>query len=328
MGDAWGRPLRADVPVSCVLDAHVHSPILRSAGEANEYLRGLLSMGLGGAVILGIPPSRDVLSRITLEDVAEEYERNADLVRKFASEISSELTPESLYLTAERFLEGYCQFRRHSEISALSNFELLYPANLSIPPDDLKGALEEALRRGFGGFKVISTFFLRRLDDPAVEAVLEVAESEDVPVTVHTGCDPGIWELPKYCKYGDPSRLDPLLARHRGVRVVLAHAGSYSAIAPGVFIEEALDLVRRYPEVYADTAALPPGLVEMVLRDFPRGKVMYGSDYPAVAEEDPRRYLEDVFLTLESAGHGTAELEDFSRAVAERVFSVECSEWP
>jgi hypothetical protein len=48
MGDAWGRPLRADVPVSCVLDAHVHGPILNSPAEVNEYLRELISIGLGG----------------------------------------------------------------------------------------------------------------------------------------------------------------------------------------------------------------------------------------------------------------------------------------
>ncbi len=327
MGDAWGRPLRADVPVPCVLDAHVHSPILGSPAEANEYLRGLLSMGLGGAVILGIPPTRELLSTVTLDDVSNEYERNRDLVERFAAAVSSKLTPEALYLTAERFIDGYCQFKRHSEISALSNFELLYPANLSLGTDELARSLEEALRRGFGGFKVISTFFFKRLDDPAVETVLEVADSDDVPVTVHSGCDPGIWELPKYCKYGDPSRLDPILSRHRNVRVILAHAGSYSAIAPGVFMEEALDLARRYPEVYADTAALPPELAEMVLRDFPRGKVMYGSDYPAVADEDPRRYMEDVFLTMESAGHPESELEEYAQGTAGRVFSIECSDW-
>jgi hypothetical protein len=327
MGDAWGRPLRADVPVSCVLDAHVHSPILNSPAEVNEYLRELISIGLGGAVILGIPPSRDLLRGVTMDDVTREYERNSDIIHRLAAAISDELTPESLYLTAERFLDSFCQFKRHSEISALSNFELLYPVNLSLEGEELRKALDGALDRGFGGFKVISTFFFKRLDDPAVEAVLEVAEERDVPVTVHAGCDPGIWELPRFCKYGDPSRLDGPLGRHRGARVVIAHAGGYSAIAPGVFMEEALELARKYREVHADTAALPPELVEMALRDFPPGKVMYGSDYPAVAGEDPRRYLEEVFLTLESAGHPASELEDFSHGSAERVFSIECSGW-
>ena len=316
--------MRADVPVSCVIDSHVHMPMLKERGEVNSYIRGLVDSGIGGAVILGIPPFRDLLATVSIDEVKAEHERVRGIIEKLASDIMDQLEPEALYISAVRLAESFCSFRRHPEVAAMSNFTVMYPANLSLGPDELKGELERAISMGFRGFKVISTLFMKYLNSPQVDAVLEVAEDKGVPVVVHGGCDPGIWELPRYCKYGDPSKLADPLREHRDVTVVVAHAGGYSAIAPGVFFEETLQLSRDFPGVYVDTSALPPQLVPVVLRDFPQGRVLYGSDYPAVSNSSLREYLEEVFTSLLTSGFSRRQLEGYAHEVAEGLFRVSC----
>ncbi|MGC8566829.1 MAG: amidohydrolase family protein [Caldisphaera sp.] len=316
--------MKADIPVSCIIDAHVHSPVMKSAKEANEYLRKLIASGIGGAVILGIPPFRDLLVKIQYDDVLKEYDRTKYLIDKFAGEIKDFLTPENLFLMAHQISESFCQFKKHQEISALSNFTVLFPANLSLEPDVLSSILEKSINEGFKGFKIISTIFLKHLDDPSVEATIEVANEKGLPVTIHGGCDPGIWELPKYCKYGDTSRLDPILRKYRDAKIIIAHAGGYSAIAPGVFMDETLELSKKYQNVYVDTSALPVQLIPIVMKDFPIDKIMYGSDYPAVSNSDPKLYMEDVFLTLLSHGISRKNLEKYAHENAELIFNIEC----
>ena len=316
--------LKVDAPVECVIDAHVHMPLLRSTKEVNDYIKGLVTAGVRGAVIIGIPPFKDVLSGITLDEVVKEHERVRPLIEKYAADLMDQLQPEALYLSAVRLAEEFCTFSRHPQLSAMSNFAPVFPANLSLPPDDLASVLEAAAARGFRGFKVISTLFLQHLDSPQVGAVLEVAEERGLPVVVHGGCDPGIWELPRFCKYGDPSRLEAHLRDHRDATVIIAHAGGYSAIAPGVFFEETLALARSFSNVYVDTSALPPALVTYVLRDFPQDRVLFGSDYPAVSNSDLRQYVEEVFLHVMEARPPKKVLESYSHGLAESIFKLSC----
>ncbi|PMP92486.1 MAG: metal-dependent hydrolase [Caldisphaera sp.] len=316
--------MRADIPVSCIIDAHVHSPVMKNTKEVNEYLRKLVDSGIGGAVILGIPPFRDLLLKVSYDDILKEYDRTKYLIEKFAGEVKDFLTPENLYFMAHQISEAFCQFIKHQEISALSNFTVLFPANLSLEPDALSTILERSTREGFKGFKIISTLFFKYLNDPSVEATIEIANAKGLPVTIHGGCDPGIWELPKFCKYGDPSKLDPILKKYRDAKIIIAHAGGYSAIAPGVFMDETLELVKKYENVYIDTSALPTQLIPLIMKDFPINRIMYGSDYPAVSNSNPKEYMEDVFLTLLSNGISKSNLEKYSHENAESVFNIEC----
>lgn len=320
----WVVYLKADIPVSCIIDAHVHSPVMKNTNEVNEYLRKLINSGIGGAVILGIPPFKDLLLKVSYDEVLAEYERTKYLIEKFAEEVKDFLTPENLYIMAHQISESFCHFIKHQELSALSNFTVLFPANLSLEPDALSTILERSLNEGFKGFKIISTLFFKHLDDPSVEATIAVANEKGLPVTIHGGCDPGIWELPKFCKYGDPSKLDRFLSKYKDAKIIIAHAGGYSAIAPGVFMDETLELVKKYQNVYIDTSALPPQLIPIIMKDFPIDRIMYGSDYPAVSNSDPKNYMEDVFLTLLSHGISRKELEKYSHENAESIFNIEC----
>ena len=316
--------LRADVPVSCVIDAHVHMPALKAPADVNRYVRGLVEAGVGGAVIIGIPPFKEVVAGISIDDVRAEHERVRHLIERYAAEVAEQLEPEALYLNTVRLAESFCTFARHSQVAAMDSFAAVFPVNMLLGRDELAAQLEEAASRGFRGFKIISTLFMQPLNSEAVDVALEVAEERGLPVVVHGGCDPGIWELPRYCKYGDPSKLEGPLRSHRDATVIVAHAGGYSAIAPGVFFEETLQLARRFPNVLVDTSALPPSLAAMVVRDFPEGRVMYGSDYPAVSNAGLREYMEEVFLRVASLGLGRERLERYAHGLASEVFKVSC----
>ncbi|MCE4602848.1 MAG: amidohydrolase family protein [Desulfurococcales archaeon] len=306
-------------PRTCVIDAHTHSP--GGPRGIRGLVRRLRSSGAHAAVILGIPPLKP--PSIPMDEVVREHARAEGLIRKYAPWIAEALSPESLMASTillTRSLQPLCQALG----TGRGDYTILAGVNLGMEGEDLAKWLHNALDRGAGGFKVISTLQLRYLDDPSMRIVLEVAEKRGVPVVVHAGCDPGIWELPAFCRYGDPSRLEGLLREHRDAVIVIAHAGGYSAIAPGVFTEEALHLARRFNGVRVDTSALPPELAAYVASTLPKGKVLYGTDYPVVDGLDPGAYLREVYTILRTRGVSRERLEAYLHGAAEEVFGVKC----
>ncbi len=304
-----------------MVDAHTHLP-LEPPREPDQLLGELARAGVGGAVILGVPPAREVLERVGFDDVVREYERARGVIERYASSLAELLRPEALYISVVDLLRRYgtlCSYPPRGR-----GYVILAAADLSLEPDVLAERLERLAGDGYAGFKVISTLQFRFLDSPQVEAVLDVAESRGLAVVVHAGCDPGIWELPRYCRYGDPSRLGPLLERHRDVPVVIAHMGGYSAIAPGVFTQEAVELARRFPNVYLDTSAVPGFLVKRVAQAVPRGRILFGTDYPVVDYGDVVTLRLVVERSLRSAGYNSAEVEAALHGLAEELFGVRC----
>lgn len=307
-------------PSTCVIDAHTHSP--SGPQGIAKLLKEMRSAGVGGEVVLGIPPLRP--PEVTLGEVEAEHSRARHLIDKYAPWLRDALSPANLMASTillAKTLVPLCQALGQTRGSTT----ILAGVNMGMGSEDLVAWLREALDRGAGGFKVISTLQFRYLDDPSMHIVLEEAERRGVPVVVHAGCDPGIWELPRYCRYGDPSRLEPLLREYRDAAVVIAHAGGYSAIAPGVYTEEALQLARRYDGVRVDTSALPPELAAYVAASLPPGKVMYGSDHPVVQGLDPGAYLNAIYTLLIVRGASRRMIEWYLHATAEEVFGIRCA---
>jgi hypothetical protein len=316
------RP-RGHIDVECVIDAHTHVPA-RNGVHDLSYADRLLRHGIDGAVVLLIPPMKHIVNELSLDDIRTAYKVTETLIRRYASELVEALSPEGLYLSTLKLAESYGAACR-SDAGPIEDAVALYAAaDLSLKPDELKERLEGCVKGYARGIKVISTLFFKYLDDPSVEAAFEVASQEDVPVVVHAGCDPGVWELPKYCKYGNPKRLERIVRRYRDVRVVIAHVGGYSAIAPGVFTREAIDLAKRYGNVYVDVSAVPPAVVLEAARELPAEKILYGSDYPVVDGLDPGSHLAMVYKTFLEAGYGKRGLELVFHGNAEEHLGVKC----
>lgn len=149
----------------------------------------------------------------------------------------------------------------------------------SIPVDKVRDLIRRrtVLALGELGFAYAGL----RPDDPSLEPYFALAEELDVPVAIHMAGG-GLPDVPGFrVRLGDPLLLEEVLVRHPRLRVNLMHAGL-------PFLEGALAIMRRYPNVYADLAkisdanAYPRAQFHEYLRSLMRadlgGRLMFGSD--------------------------------------------------
>lgn len=309
------------LPLDCIIDAHTH---LARGMSPETVLENLHPARSRGAVILGLPRFDAIIASLGIDDVKAEYNRAKNVLSRLHPSLAED-GPEGLYLASLRLAARYSGSQPGPHLGG--GLAVLAGIDLNLDRDELLGELEKLASHGFRGFKVISTLHMKHLDDPSVEAVFEAASYLEVPVVVHAGCDPGVWELPAFCRYGDPSKLEEVLKRYRDVPTVIAHMGGYSVFAPGVFTQEAIELARRYPNVYLDTSAVPGYVVRIAVKSIPQGRVIYGSDYPVVDGIDSSYFVTIVWRALAAAGYTRKAVEDAFHGIAEELFGVRCVDW-
>ncbi|MGJ8655641.1 MAG: amidohydrolase family protein [Akkermansiaceae bacterium] len=82
--------------------------------------------------------------------------------------------------------------------------------------------------------------------------------------------------------YGDPKRLEILL--DCGVTTIAAHSAGRSAIFDSCWIDDLLDLFKRYPNLYGDNSALSSinraRTLKHILPASIQNRIIHGSDYP------------------------------------------------
>ncbi|RLI09404.1 hypothetical protein DRO32_00675 [Candidatus Bathyarchaeota archaeon] len=149
--------------------------------------------------------------------------------------------------------------------------------------------LAEVRELGLSGVKIIPT--LQFLDPERhgeeLEAIFDFCSKEKLVLILHTGCDPGPWELPALSANARPSLYGDLIGRYPDVPVVLAHAGSYSLRQPGIWLDEALALCRENDNVWLDLAAVTYLAVEekfvvKIRNSVGFDRFLFGSDWPTV----------------------------------------------
>jgi len=140
------------------------------------------------------------------------------------------------------------------------------------------------------GVKLVPTlqFFNPVAVKKNMEKVFEYCGKKGKIVTCHTGCDPYVWEEPHFSQDANPKYLKSIVRNFEKVKVIVAHMGCYSAKVPGVWIDEAFELGKENENVWFDIAAVPyvvtyAKLVDKVRKTVGFDRVLFGSDYPAVA---------------------------------------------
>ena len=166
---------------------------------------------------------------------------------------------------------------------------------------EVQARLEQIKRLRLRGIKLIPTLqmFSPKREAKKLADIFEFCRSEGFIILYHTGCDPGPWEIPGLSEDANPAHLEFMLRRFRDVPVVLAHMGSYSARHPGIWLEEALKLGRRYGNVWFDIAAVTylvneGRYLEEIRRAVGLDRVLFGSDYPAVQGSSISDAVDDV----------------------------------
>lgn len=145
---------------------------------------------------------------------------------------------------------------------------------------DAKGDVERLVELGIRGIKlhaphqVFSPADYRDRGLKALEEIYTACQSLSIPIMFHTGTSifPGARS-----RLGDPMGIDDVAIDFPGLKIILAHGGR------PLWAEQALFLIRRFPNVYMDISGIPP---RRVSHYFPRldafaDKVLFGSDWPA-----------------------------------------------
>ena len=121
-------------------------------------------------------------------------------------------------------------------------------------------------------------------------AVYAEAERAGRPVMIHTGTSifPGARN-----RFADPMAVDDVAVDYPRLKLILAHAGR------PLYMDTAVFLVRRHPNVHLDLSGIPP---KKLLEYLPRleelsPRCLWGTDYPSPGVASMRRNVED-FLAL------------------------------
>lgn len=171
------------------------------------------------------------------------------------------------------FIGAYC--RGHED--RLVPVGGVHPRLSNDPAGDLERAVE---RHGIRVMKLHPPHQLFRMnayrdggDLPGLAKLYETAARLGVPILVHTGTS--IFPMARN-KYGDPMDLDDVAVDFPDLTIVMAHGGR------PLWMDEAMFLLRRHPNVYMDVSGIPP---KALLDYFPRlaevaTRSMFGTDWP------------------------------------------------
>ena len=161
----------------------------------------------------------------------------------------------------------------------------------SVNPNKDKEYVEEKLseisKLDLKGIKMLPTLqFFNPTENKNFETICGYCEKNRKVLLYHTGCDPGPWEIPELSEDANPKYLKPVLERYKP-KIIIAHTGCYSALKPGLWLNEALDLGKEFDNVYFDSSAASyliytGKVIERIRENVGLDRLLYGSDYPVV----------------------------------------------
>jgi uncharacterized protein len=149
-------------------------------------------------------------------------------------------------------------------------------ASVDAARPDAVAQLERAVEMGLRGLKLAPTYQGFDPLSPQAWAVYEAADALDLPILWHQGTT---FVRDAELRYALPIQIDQVAIRFPNLRIVIAHMGH-------PWIDDALVVVRKHPNVYADVSALHPrpwqlytGLVS-ALEYGVAEKLLFGTDWP------------------------------------------------
>ncbi|MEM0283819.1 MAG: amidohydrolase family protein [Sulfolobales archaeon] len=295
------------------IDAHVHpltdvDKIIENARRAGVSKIILLATEIPVKVVES-PKVRHFLERVSSESLftvnLEIYKMfgTTDLLeafRRFYTHLS-ETYGDKRYLSEDVIAISREYSGNGIEIIPIGS---IYP---ELRHETLEKRLRDLLMMGVRGIKLLPTLQLfDPLESEGFLRVLEFAEKNDLLIIIHTGCDPGPFEIPLLSQWASPSRLAKALEIF-SPKIVLAHTGSYCAYRYGIWFNEAIRIMRKYDNVYGDSSAVNDYLfyTESVVRKLREEvgleRILFGSDYPVVQggsiDDEVRVVLESPYLS-------------------------------
>ena len=286
-----------------IVDFHIHS------AYRNNIVREMDRAGVDVGVVVTIDANpNDVYSRSIKTKVRSRFSSSQNIFYGLGSRFICGLSRQtSIEDWIRNFMYEAASAYPGIAISneELSRFISLNPERLigfgsvnpNKPIDHIERELKEIKNHGLRGIKLIPTIqFFNPSENRNINKIFEFCEKNRLIILYHTGCDPGPFEIPELSEDANPKYLHKVLDMYSSVKLVLAHVGSYSAIRPGIWFNEALNIMNRYDNVYADTSAVTDILynekmVKKIRETVGFERILFGSDYPVV---DGRTILTEV----------------------------------
>lgn len=265
-----------------MIDFHVHLP-WGSERPVEALLAEMDAAGVEAAVVINVEIGFETLRRgLTQERLLRASQEALELMFSPSLRYLSALSDLRRALEEHEMALSRISMSNEDFVALVAGERRLVPV-ISYNPDLSEEENARRFRRlsdkAFG-VKIFPTFHFT-LPDRLSRLYDEIAAAGGVAI-VHTGCDPGVWELWEFCFSSRPSAVARAARRHRDLIFVVAHLGSYSAVRPGIFYKEAIEAIAE-DNVYADISAVEPEIVARAVEEVGYEKLLFGSDYPAVA---------------------------------------------
>lgn len=284
-----------------IVDFHTHLPWKpRDPYEAlKTLLRAMDDAGVSIAVVINVEFGfRTFTDNVSPRKIWEAASEALDLL----------IVPRAPYVNRivmepERAIEEHLKFMNEAHrsnedfVKVVSSTSRLIPVASFNPDLSVQENVDRLKRLGdvILGVKVFPTLHFIRPDSEKLKPLYDSVASIGGVVIIHTGCDPGVWELPAFCSNARPSYVARAARMSRDTTFIVAHLGSYSALNPGIYFREALEALAE-DNVYADTSAVDPYYVERAVEEVGYDKLLFGSDYPAVVGLDIAMALEELMM--------------------------------
>ncbi|MCE4607325.1 MAG: amidohydrolase family protein [Desulfurococcales archaeon] len=270
-----------------IIDFHMHlPPTPKDPVEAGRKLVASMNKsGVSHSVLIAVETSKS-LFKLKMDEKA---------LRKALSESGIHAVmskwgvirriienPEKVLEEHEYLLAEHRRDNRQILAAAEASGDRLIPV-ISYNPDITVEENIKCVERNKGralGMKLFPTFHFIDPGDRKLYPLYQALMDNNMVLIVHTGCDPGIWELPAMCKTARPRSLDGVARSFSDLDIIVAHLGSYSLLEPGIFFHESIELGGKYENVYFDTSAVDIYFVGKAVSKLGADRLLFGSDYP------------------------------------------------
>ena len=158
--------------------------------------------------------------------------------------------------------------------------------NLCKTRDYVERKLDRIQQLGLRGIKLLPySQFFNPAENVNMDMLFEYCRKTGSIVLTHSGCAAGAFEIPELSRDSHPSLWESVAQKYPDVPIVLAHFASYSTHQPGIWFSDALALMKKCPNVFADISAAhyllaDAGTVEQIRQTTGFGQVLFATDYP------------------------------------------------
>ena len=259
------------------VDFHVHPKM-----PDLKFLSDMRKAGVRHAVILATDTDPEDLDR---PEIVEK------LKNVYAGSAHSQSVPFGQFL---KTIRADLYSRTHVTDQDVADWVADYPdtltgfgsVNLSKSGDYVLKKLDRIQQLGLRGIKLLPySQFFNPAENENMELLFDYCQQTGSIVLTHSGCAAGAFEIAELSRDSHPSLWEPVALKYPDVPIVLAHFASYSTHQPGIWFNEALTLMKKCPNVFADISAAhyllaDTGTVEQIRQTTGFDRVLFATDYP------------------------------------------------